>query len=137
MTMRPQNIPKNRLPRGGNRCDFCAALFVYKLYASHNFEWDGRPVFSGHLTYGRWFACEQCSKLIEIYDWDRLTSRVMVQVRKRAGLAPSAATYLRRDLRLLYGTLHSNLIHSMTLTVHQPHYARVLITEGDLPNYSD
>ena len=128
----PRMLLKNRLPRGGNRCDFCACHFVYKLYACQNFEWNQRPVFSRPRIYGRWGACEQCFPFVEARDWDGLTSRVMKQVKKRAGLTEDGLVYLRRDLRLMYGTLEKNILPGLTLTVYQPHYTRVSISDADV-----
>jgi hypothetical protein len=131
--MRPQFSVKNRLPRGGNRCDFCACHFVYKLYACHNFEWNARAIFDRPKTAGRWGACETCADRIEDKDWGGLARRVMREVKRRAGVTPRELAFLRRDLVLMYGALSVNLIPGQVLTVYQPHYRKVNVSDVALP----
>jgi hypothetical protein len=131
--MRPTNPCQNRLPRGGNRCDFCACHFVYKLYASRNFEWNLRPVFSRPRLRGYWFACTACAACVDDRDWSRLVRRVMREVRKRQGVTRQELTFLRRDLVLMYGALSVHLIPGQVMTVYQPHYRQVNLSEVILP----
>jgi hypothetical protein len=123
--MRPQAElgPKNRLPRGGNYCDFCGRLFVAKLYACNNFDWHGRPIFNTRS--GRWAACEDCVCCIDIGAWETLVSHVMSSVHKRTGISRADLKALREDLRLLYLAVKLNLVPGEALTVQQPHYARL------------
>jgi hypothetical protein len=53
----------------------------------------------------------------------------MREVKRRDGVTAAELRYLRRDLMRLYGALQTHLVPNMTLTVHQPHYRRVSITE--------
>ena len=127
--MRPLCI-RNRLPRGGNYCDFCSEKFITKLYACRNFEWDGVPIFKDGKPVGRLATCDTCSEIISARDWDRLTIRVMAEVRKRHEITFPDLEHLCADLRALYATMDTHLILKKTLTVYQPHFERVTEQEN-------
>lgn len=122
---RPDARLKHRLPRGGNRCDFCGDSNVLGLYACHNFDWQGRPVFE--RPSGRWAACFPCCTLIDAGKWSRLVSRVMREVAKRKGTTEDELKTLRKDLRGLYVTLAANLDEDGPLRVMGPKVTRLIL----------
>lgn len=115
MTLRPSH----RLPRGGDRCDFCGSPDVQSLYACSNFEWEGRPIFRHEP--GRWAACWMCSKQIEVQQWGQLNRRVMREVEKRQGITGPVLEELRLSLRVLHALFAEHVIEGEALKVHLPH----------------
>lgn len=123
MTCRPQL--KHRLPRGGNACDFCGAPDVYSLYACHNFDWQGVPVFRANA--GRWAACWACSDVIEVQRWDQLNRRVMREVSKRQGISPDELESMRVSLKALHKLFAAHVLDGEALKVHLPHVRRFIM----------
>jgi len=119
MPSRPR-INSHRLPRGGGRCDFCGINAVVKLYACHNFSWEGQRVFEGDT--GRWATCFLCCELIEDSKWVRLSNRVMREVVKRKGITDNQLKTLRRTLLALHKAFGRHVIQGEAFSIHTPRF---------------
>lgn len=121
--MRPLTGPQHRLPRGGDRCDFCGMSTVSSLYTCTNFLWHEQRIFAGDS--GRWAACAVCSGLINRAGWEALVERVMREVRKRRSPSRSELGILRADLQALYHLLREHLDAGRTLQVSHPRIVKI------------
>ncbi len=119
--------PGHRLPRGGNRCDFCGGEEVQSLYSCVNFEWEGRPIFRSAT--GWWASCWLCSQYIETQQWGQLNRRVMRGVSKRQGITVLDVEGLRTSLKQLHSLFASNVVDGEPLKVHRPHVRRFVLTD--------
>jgi hypothetical protein len=115
----------HRLPRGGNRCDFCSSLEVSSLYACSNFDWEGKPVFQEPS--GRWAACWLCSGYIDEQRWGQITRRVMREVAKRSGITPAQLEDLRASLKVLHALFAKHVVRGEELKIHNPRVRRFVV----------
>ena len=58
---------------GGNTCDFCTCIAVFKAYPCKTFKVRGIPVF--HTSEGLWAACWKCAEFVDAEKWPDLTER--------------------------------------------------------------
>ena len=119
MVTRPQL--NHRLPRGGNRCDFCGGAPVLHLYGCTTFLFLDAKIFDKQMR-GWWAACLECSALITGDLWGPLTDRVMVEVAKRPGISRPELELLRKSLVRLHKGFENHRL-SMVLTVVLGHAA--------------
>lgn len=126
---RPSVHTGHRLPRGGDRCDFCGAAQVIKLYACRDFEWEGHSVFGQEV--GRWAACSMCALFIDDRKWARISLRVMSQVAKRKNITEDQLQHMEQAIRVLHRTFGSHMIQGEALSVLLPKYTRLTGTCGE------
>jgi len=117
--------PRHRLPRGGNRCDFCGGQDIHSLHSCSNFDWEGKPVFQQDT--GRWAACWMCSGYIEKERRGQLTRRTLWQVSKRQGISANELKILRESLKELHTLFASHVVQGEALKIHEPHVRRVFL----------
>lgn len=120
---RPLVNTGHRLPRGGDRCDFCGESHTHKLYACKNFTWEGRAVFDSDV--GRFTACLSCARLIDQKLWRRVSTRVLREVSKRKGIDADQLKHLAVTLKTLHKTFGANLINGEALGVLTPKYIKL------------
>ena len=108
-------MPYIIIPKPGqDRCDFCAAQPVVKVYACRNFVVPGtKDAVFAHESIGSWAACTHCSRFIDKGKWSQLTNRATRRFLKLYNM-PS---YERVDLREQFRAIHKLFKKHMILSV--------------------
>lgn len=122
--VRPLIDTGHRMPRGGDRCDFCGVARVSRLYACKDFTWEGQGIFGENQ--GRWASCYECSTLIDEGQWGRLSVRVMREIAKRKGVTAVQLQHMKVTLRDLHRGFGDNIIPGESLGVHRPRYQKAI-----------
>jgi hypothetical protein len=78
---------------GGNTCDFCTCIPVFKLYRCKTFELRGTPVFN--KSEGLWAACWKCSEFVDAEKWSAVTEHAFQVFMKKHGVPRHEAIEVR------------------------------------------
>ncbi|HEX3742217.1 MAG TPA: hypothetical protein VHV29_21140 [Terriglobales bacterium] len=94
------------------RCDFCNAQPVFKVYSCRNFlvPWTKTWVYQ-HESVGGWAACRKCAELIDAGHWSELSNRAFVKFAKAHGGIPRYEEFtLKQRFRDLHRLFREHLI---------------------------
>jgi len=100
------------VPAGGERCDFCNAQPVFKVFSCCNFlvPWTKTWVFH-HESVGGWAACRICAGLIDGGRWAELSDRAFRKFAKgHGGIARHDELPLKQQFRELHKLFREHMI---------------------------
>ena len=89
-------------------CDFCVQFPNAKGYTCRNFSYEDNFAFGEPL--GVLLACQECSELIDLDDWDALTDRAFEAFLRRSKVHRTDGLRVRLRITDLHRTIREHLL---------------------------